>query len=125
MIDFWKTMAMDGEIEIIGLGGAITDVAESDTAFSNRGYAMWLNFAMRWDEESKDAEHMAATRKVVKDLEPWIGKGVYANMLNFDVMDRVVEAFGAEKYAKLQRVKADYDQANFFRINANIVPAGK
>lgn len=123
MVEFWKKMPMkDGEIEVIGLGGAVGDVPEADAAFSNRGYQWWLNFAMRWDDAAKDAEYMAITRKVVSDLEPWIGKGVYANMLNFDEMDRVVEAFGAEKYAKLQRVKAEYDPENFFRINANILP---
>jgi hypothetical protein len=45
---FWRhDMPMEGEVEIIGLGGAIGDVAEADSAFSNRGYLLWLNFAMR------------------------------------------------------------------------------
>jgi hypothetical protein len=59
----------------------------------------------------------------VKRLEPWVGTGVYVNMLNFDENDRVVEAYGgAEKYARLQRVKGTYDPNNMFRLNANIVP---
>jgi hypothetical protein len=99
LVAFWQRMPMDGEVEIIGLGGAICDVAEADTAFSNRGYQMWLN------------------------LSPWTGKGIYSNMLNPDDGDRVVEAYGgAEKYARLGRLKARYDPDNLFRINANIVP---
>ncbi len=114
---------MEGEVEIIGLGGAIGDVAEDATAFSNRGYLLWLNFAMRWDDPARDGEYIEMTRSTVTDLKPWTGRGVYVNMLNFDEMDRVVEAFGADKYARLGRVKAQYDPENLFRINANITPA--
>jgi FAD/FMN-containing dehydrogenase len=123
LVDFWQTMPMHGETEIICLGGAIGDVAEPDSAFANRGHQWWLNFAMHWDDAEHDADHIARTRKVVGDLEPWLGRGVYVNMLNFDEMDRVVEAFGGpEKFAKLARIKATYDPDNLFRINYNIPP---
>ena len=125
LVDFWKDMPMEGEVEIIGLGGAIGDVAEDASAFSNRDYLLWLNFAMRWDEEANDADYFDRTRKVVADLGPWIGRGIYSNMLNFDEMDRVVEAYGGpEKYARLGRIKAQYDPGNLFRMNNNIVPRG-
>jgi FAD/FMN-containing dehydrogenase len=123
LVDFWKGMPMNGEVEIIGLGGAIGDVAEETTAFSNRGYLMWLNFAMSWDDPAHDSDYIERTRKVVDDLKPWTGKGIYVNMLNFDEMDRIVEAFGGpEKYARLGQVKAKYDPENFFRMNYNITP---
>ena len=123
LVAFWKDMPMQGEVEIIGLGGAIADVPEDATAFSNRDYLLWLNFAMRWDDPANDRDYIDRTRKIVGDLKPWIGKGIYVNMLNFDEMDRVVEAFGGpEKYARLGRVKAQYDPENFFRMNYNITP---
>jgi FAD/FMN-containing dehydrogenase len=123
LVGFWRDMPMHGEVEIIGLGGAITDVAEDATAFSNRDYLLWLNFAMSWDDPANDRDHLDRTRRVVGDLKPWTGKGIYVNMLNFDEMDRVVEAFGGpEKYARLGRVKAQYDPENLFRINNNITP---
>ena len=62
---FWSDMPMEGEVEIIGLGGAIGDVPEDATAFSNRGYLLWLNFAMRWDDPACDADYMARTRAIV------------------------------------------------------------
>jgi FAD/FMN-containing dehydrogenase len=122
---FWQNdMEMEGEVEIIGLGGAIGDVPEADSAFSNRGYRLWLNFAMRWDDPAQDPDYIARTRKIVADLAPWTGKGVYVNMLNFDEQDRVVEAMGGpEKYGELARLKAEYDPQNLFRMNANIPPA--
>jgi FAD/FMN-containing dehydrogenase len=124
LVDFWSDMPMEGEVEIIGLGGAIGDVAEDDAAFANRGYLLWLNFAMRWDDADRDEEYIEQTRQIVADLKPWTGQGIYVNMLNFDEMDRVVEAFGGpEKYARLGLIKAQYDPANLFRINYNIPPA--
>jgi FAD/FMN-containing dehydrogenase len=123
LVEFWKDMPMHGEIEIIGLGGAIGDIAEDATAFANREYLLWLNFAMAWTDPAHDTDYIARTRKIVRDLEPWTGRGVYVNMLNFDEMDRVVEAFGGpEKYARLGRVKAQYDPDNLFRMNYNITP---
>jgi FAD/FMN-containing dehydrogenase len=127
LVDFWKDMPMHGEVEIIGLGGAIGDVPEDATAFSNRQYLLWLNFAMAWNDPGNDSDYIGRTRKIVRDLEPWTGRGVYVNMLNFDEMDRVVEAYGGpEKYNRLGRVKARYDPANLFQMNYNItpVPAG-
>ncbi|HUC56477.1 MAG TPA: FAD-binding oxidoreductase [Streptosporangiaceae bacterium] len=122
LVDFWRDMPMGGEVEIIGLGGAIGDVAEDATAFSNRQYLMWLNFAMSWDEPENDADYMARTRAIVSDLKPWTGTGIYVNMLNLDELDRVVEAYGQDKYARLGAIKAQYDPANLFRANYNITP---
>jgi FAD/FMN-containing dehydrogenase len=123
LVAFWKDMPMHGEVEIIGLGGAIGDVPEDATAFSNRGYLLWLNFAMSWDDPANDQDYVDRSRRIVGDLKPWTGRGIYVNMLNFDEMDRVVEAFGGpEKYARLGRVKAQYDPENLFRMNYNITP---
>jgi FAD/FMN-containing dehydrogenase len=124
LVTFWQDMPMEGEVEIIGLGGAIGDVPEAGSAFSNRGYLLWLNFAMRWDDPADDPDYIGRTRAIVADLAPWTGRGVYYNMLNFDELDRVVEALGGpEKYAELGRLKARYDPENLFRMNYNIPPA--
>jgi FAD/FMN-containing dehydrogenase len=123
LIEFWRTMPMDGEIEILGLGGAIGDVAEADSAFANRNYQMWLNFAMAWDDPAHDRDYIERTRACVRACQPWLGKGAYVNMLNPDEADRVVEAYGgADKYARLGRIKHRYDPGNLFQINANITP---
>jgi FAD/FMN-containing dehydrogenase len=124
LVDFFRDMPMGGEVEILGLGGAIDDVPEEDSAFSNRQYLMWLNFAMAWDDADLDADYIARIRACAAELKPWTGNGVYVNMLNADEdrPDRVVEAYGADKYARLTTVKAHYDPDNFFRANYNIAP---
>lgn len=123
LVDFWKEMPMQGEVEVICLGGAMSDVDEDASAFSHRQYLMWLNFAMRWDNPLDDRHHIELTHKVVDDLHPWLGVGVYSNMLNFDEKHRVVEALGGPaKYARLGRIKARYDPSNLFRMNCNVAP---
>jgi FAD/FMN-containing dehydrogenase len=124
LVGFWRAMppGLGGEVEILGLGGAIGDVAEDATAFSNRHYQMWLNFAMSWDDPADDEDFMERSRSIVRDLAPWVGQGVYLNMLNFDELDRVAEAFGRDKYARLGRVKAQYDPTNLFRTGYPITP---
>jgi FAD/FMN-containing dehydrogenase len=124
LVSFFRDMPMGGEVEILGLGGAIDDVPEEASAFSNRQYQMWLNFAMAWDDAALDADYIARIRACAADLKPWTGNGVYVNMLNADEdqLARVVEAYGEDKYAKLARIKAEYDPDNLFRVNYNIVP---
>ena len=36
--------------------------------------------------------------------------------------ERVRQAYGAEKYDRLQALKRKYDPDNFFRLNQNIPP---
>src|SRR4029077_7286053 len=118
LVAFWQDMPMEGEVEIIGLGGAIGDVAEADTAFSNRGYLLWLNFAMRWDDPADDQDHIVRTLEAIADLALWPRRRVSVNMLNFAEQERVVAALGGpEKYAELAQLKARYDPANLFRMN--------
>jgi FAD/FMN-containing dehydrogenase len=125
LVDRWAGMKMSGEIEIIGLGGAMARVPDDATAFANRQNNWWLNFALHWDHAEEDKANVAQIRAAHDALKPWLSKGIYANMLNFDEQDRLIDAYGGqERYDRLARVKAQYDPDNFFRSNnAAIAPA--
>jgi hypothetical protein len=125
LVSRWLEMKMSGEIEIIGLGGAMARVPGDATAFANRHHNWWLNFALHWDDAELDTSNVAQIRAAHEALKPWLGTGVYANMLNFDEADRLIDAYGGqERYDRLARVKAQYDPDNFYRSNnAAIAPA--
>src|SRR5205823_6723619 len=113
----------EGEIEVIGLGGAMARAPEEETAFPNRGSQWWLNFATHWGDAADDIANVKQVRTAFTALSPWIG-GCYANMLNFDEDDRTVDAFGGpERYLRLGQVKAAYDPTAMFSGNGTILPA--
>jgi len=128
LVDFWadslnSSTTIEGELAIYGLGGVAREVPEMDSAFSNRDSLWWINWANHWHEEADDEANMEIVRASYRAVEPWLGKGVYVNMLNVDELDRVVEAYGGpEKYERLGAVKAKYDPTNLFRMNHNIKP---
>jgi FAD/FMN-containing dehydrogenase len=124
LVEGWHELDMDGEIEIMGMGGAVARIPEDATAFANRHHLWWFNFAMKWQDPAQDTSNIGRIRAVHDSLRPWLGNGIYANMLNFDETDRIVDAYGGpENYQRLGKVKATYDPSNFFQINANITPA--
>jgi berberine-like enzyme len=50
---------------------------------------------------------------------------VYANVLNFDEADRLIDAYGGqERYDRLARVKSLYDPDNFVRTNNAAIAPG-
>ncbi len=51
-------------------------------------------------------------------------EGVYVNYLSADEEpDRVMNAYGADTYARLAEIKATYDPDNVFAATQNIKPA--
>jgi FAD/FMN-containing dehydrogenase len=110
------------EIFIGALGGATTRASADHTAYAHRNVQFVMNVHGRWDTPAEDVRCIRWARDFFNASAPYANGGVYVNFLTADEADRVRAAYGPN-YARLTRVKRQYDSANLFRINQNIPPA--
>ena len=109
---------------LLGLSnGAASRVAKTDTAYPLRGTGLSSLLSAEW----RRPEHRARAEQWVAEygaaLRPW-ARRAYVNYLAPSSPERIREVYG-ENYPRLARVKAQYDPANLFRSNQNVLPAGR
>jgi FAD/FMN-containing dehydrogenase len=122
--------AMDGAVGssfvlLEALSGAARHEPEGGAAFGQRE-ARWNVSGMGiWEDPDDDPLHIGWVRAFADDLRPASLTGAgYANYAPVDeTPERVIAAFGADRFARLGRVKRRYDPDNVFRFNLNIPPA--
>jgi FAD/FMN-containing dehydrogenase len=112
-------------VPVFSLDGAYRATADEDTAFGGpRSAGFVFNIAALAPTKELYEADVAWARAFWDALRPHaIGPGSYVNFLVEDDQDRVRASYGPEKYARLARIKAEYDPDNVFRHNANIRPA--
>jgi hypothetical protein len=103
------------------MGGAVSRVADGDTAFSGRTAGFTYNIGACTETGEGFERERDWVRSFWSALEPW-HQGVYVNFLGDEGADRVRAAYGSEKYDRLRALKRKYDPDNFFRLNQNITP---
>jgi FAD/FMN-containing dehydrogenase/DNA-binding HxlR family transcriptional regulator len=108
---------------IFQLGGAVADVDEAATAYSNRHAAHNVNINGVWlPHQPIGDQEIDWTRRFFSALEPH-QTGVYLNFLDRDDReDRVRAAYGEDTYRRLQDIKARYDPDNVFLVHHNVPP---
>jgi FAD/FMN-containing dehydrogenase len=109
--------------EVLLIGGAISDVGEDDSAYSNRDACFDYIAGASWDDPEDDERNMTTSRETWRAIAPYSRGGVYVNNLGEDAAERVREAYGASKFERLVALKDRWDPDNVFRGNANIEPS--
>ncbi len=109
----------EGDVMIVYLGGQVSRVPESATAYSRRGVQFLVSIHMRWRDPGEDEDRIVWTRRLFDRLAPHATGGVYVNFMTGDEPERVRGAYGAN-YDRLLGIKRRYDPANLFRLNQNI-----
>jgi FAD/FMN-containing dehydrogenase len=107
------------------LSGKYRDVRDKDTAF---GGSRQAGFVFNIETASPDRETYESGRAWVREfweaMRPLASEsGGYVNFMSELEEGRIRSSYGAEKYARLARIKAAWDPENIFHMNANIRPA--
>lgn len=104
-------------------GGAVQRVPAEATAFGDRSMPFMLSLDAIWSKPEDDDANIAWTRSLWTSMQRHSTGRLYLNFPGHGEGETLVrDAFGAETYARLQKVKGKYDPHNLFRMNQNIIP---
>ena len=111
-------------VHLRGLGGAMAQVGNDETAFAHRDRKFFVAIIGLWLDPAEDpAPHRAWTAALWEKIKGE-GSGVYVNFLEKEGDARIHEAYPGETYERLVDVKTAYDPENLFQFNQNIQPRG-
>ena len=102
-------------------GGAINRVAADATAFPHREITLTPLLAVSWPITSDPTAQVAWLRKYWASVEPHM-QGFYTNDIIDETQKQVDENY-LGNYPRLVALKNQYDPANLFRLNANVIPS--
>ncbi|EMY33074.1 oxidoreductase, FAD-binding protein [Arthrobacter crystallopoietes BAB-32] len=123
-LDYGKTLPHESsQLLLAPWGGAAARVDPASTPMARRT-SRWVShpFAL-WRDPAQTEEAIGWARGFRRDIAAFTSGGVYLNFIGHEGQDRIKAAFGAENYARLARLKGEYDPENVFRGNQNIQPA--
>ncbi|UZX04863.1 FAD-binding oxidoreductase [Arthrobacter sp. CDRTa11] len=104
-------------------GGAVGGNAAAATPLINRN-AAWVSHPYGISPTPEEGQ---LAKTWVKDfrgkIAPYATGGVWLNFIGNEGQERIRAAFGDQNYARLARVKREFDPQNVFRGNQNILPA--
>lgn len=118
-----STPSPDSEIYVIQLGGAISDISDDATAYTGRAAQYYWIVQPIWDDPKFDVECLAWGRQIAAQMTALSMDGNYVNEQADVGGELALKAYGAEKFRRLQRLKARFDPSNLFRLNQNIQPS--
>ena len=112
-------------VPVFDLSGAYQAVSDDAISFGgSRSSGYVFNIAAGCPSPELYEADRAWVRSFWDALRPYAtNSGSYVNFMAEIEEDRVRAAYGAAKYERLARIKAEYDPDNVFRLNANIKPA--
>jgi FAD/FMN-containing dehydrogenase len=109
-----------GGIGFGAVGGAVSRVKPSATAYWNRDAKYDLIMDGEWSDHSQDQHNAGVLRDLWKRFESYT-QGYYINTEPSADEQRLRSTYG-DNYSRLVQLKNQYDPTNLLRLNANIKP---
>lgn len=111
------------QIVLFQVAGALNEHPEDDGAMGNREAAFACVIQAMWPGDSPAGDaNRHWVRSAWQALKAYSTGGNYVNFQTDDESDeRTVESY-RDNYERLEKVKAEYDPTNLFRVNRNIRP---
>ncbi len=107
-------------IVIHHVNGAATRVAPDATAYALRVPHYAIVNSAAWEDGSPEL-HLQWTRTALARMRPFINLGLYVNFMGEGSESAIRDAYQGN-YARLAKLKLQYDPTNCFRRNQNIKP---
>ncbi|MGX7680378.1 FAD-binding oxidoreductase [Jatrophihabitans sp. DSM 45814] len=110
---------VEGGVSFDALGGAVADVAASETAFVHRQALALVQYTATWasmngpNGSASPAPFDAYVRGQRTGLLPWTGPSAYVNYADASIADYGTAYWGSN-YPRLQSVKKQYDPDGLF-----------
>lgn len=122
MVDYGRRITSPiASVALWQMGGAVARVEESATAFNGRNAGFTFNINGNSETRHGFDEQRQWARDYWSALAPH-HTSVYVNFLMEEGQQRVRQAYGDDKFKRLQALKRTYDPTNVFRLNQNIIP---
>lgn len=103
--------------------GAINRIKPEETAFSHRDARFVINIVGLWMSGDDADKHINWVKNFSDNVKQFSTGNLYLNFLADTGEDKVLAAYGKEKYTKLVQLKNKYDPENLFHLNQNIKPS--
>jgi len=122
-LEFAETMpTWKSSMHMYPSNGAAHRVGPTETPWAFRR-ANWASVTFGCDPDPANAEALRDWAIAYQEaLHPYSAGGTYLNFVMDEGQERVQASYG-DNYARLARIKAQYDPENLFHVNQNIRPA--
>lgn len=116
-----KAKGDESNFFFLNSGGAMNQVSPKETAFFWRNTKYYLEWDASWCEESETQKNIKLVNQTREQLKPYV-TGSYVNVPDLNIKNYGQEYYG-DNFARLRKVKAQYDPENVFHFVQSIPPA--